>query len=217
MRADLLALIGALVRDESSRLSAGNLETALDLAVARYGQDRPRSLVEDVVAVGDTLPLPATWESESTLLHAEYPLGSWPPATLPCSLYTAPTGAVLRLGGILPVSSVVRLTFSVRHEVSDTANTVLPAHQEAVAAYAAAWLLEQLSAAAINEGESTIAADVTDRRSKSQEYARRAEKLKARYGEALGLSMASAGPVGGGPSAAGTTTSWPARRRLIGH
>lgn len=209
MLADLKKLVDALVRDEAERLARADKGTAISLAVARYGTDRPRQKVEDVVcAGGDTLPLPTAWEAESQLVSAEYPIGSVPPTLLPCTIYTAPSGDVLRLGDALAAGAEVRLAFTVAHVVTDQLDTIKPTHREAVAAYAAALLLEELAAAAINDGESTIAADATDRRTKAQEYASRARALKSRYADALGLGK------DGTPAPAAATVAWPSRGRL---
>lgn len=209
MLSDLKKLVDALVRDESERIARADRASAITLAVVRYGSDRPRRKVEDVFSTGgDTLPLPTAWEADSSLITAEYPIGESEPALLPCSIYTAPAGDVLRLGDALSIGAEVRLTFTVQHVVSDVADTVPPVHREAVACWAAALLLEQLSAAAINDGDATIQADTTDRRTKAQEYASRARALKARYAEALGLGKE------GGQAATGTTVSWPRRGRL---
>lgn len=206
---DFKKLVDSLVRDESERLAKSDKETAVGLAVARYGQDRPRCKVADVVAPGgDSLPLPAGWEAESELVSAEYPIGETPPAHLPCSIYTTPAGNQLRPGDTLGAGAEVRLTFTVAHVVSDTLDTVPPSHREAVACWAAAWLLEQLAAAAINDGESTLSADSTDRRTKAQEYASRARALKARYSDTLGVGNASP------QAASGQTAAWPSRPRL---
>ncbi|MBS1248414.1 MAG: hypothetical protein H6R48_1203, partial [Proteobacteria bacterium] len=152
---------------------------------------------------------PTAWSADSELISAEYPIGETPPALLPCSIYTAPSGDVLRLGDGLALGAEVRLTFSVPHVVSDELDTVQPSHREAVAAYAAALLLEELAAASINDSDATISADTTDRRTKAQEYASRARALKTRYADALGL-----GKDGGGQAATGTTVAWPSRQRL---
>lgn len=210
MLSDLKKLVDGLVRDESERLARGDKSTAISLAIARYGTDRPRRKVQDVVCSGgDALPLPAAWEADSELVSAEYPIGEKPVQHLACSIYTTPAGDTLRLGDALSAGAEVRLTFSVQHVVSDELDTIPVGHREAVAAYAAALLLEQLSAAAINDGESSIGADTTDRRTKAQEYASRARGLKTRYAEALGL-----GQDGNGPAATGTTVVWPSRARL---
>jgi hypothetical protein len=212
MLADLKKLVDGFVRDESERLTRADKEGAITLAVARYGKDRPRRKVEDVVSAGgDTLPLPSAWESESQLLTVEFPIGETPPTLLPCSIYSAPSGDVLRLGDGLAAGAEARLTFTVRHVVSDVLDTVPDGHREAVAAYAAALLLEQLAAGAINDGDTTLQADTTDRRTKAQEYASRARALKTRYGEAMGV-----GEAGGasGQAASGTMLAWPGRSRV---
>ncbi len=210
MLADLLALVDALVRDESARLTAGDKSAALELAISRYSSDRPRHLVEDVVSAGgDTLPLPAGWEGESELVSIEYPIGQRPICLLPASIYTAPAGRLLRLGDALPAGADARCTFTARHVVSAVVDTVIVSHREGVAAYAAALLLEELSAAAINDGDSTISADTTDRRTKAQEYASRARALKTRYADAVGLAK-----DGAPPSASGVSVAWGGRQRL---
>jgi len=211
MLADILSLVDGFVRDESSRLTAGDKESAVTLAVARYGKDRPRHKVEDVASAGgDTLPLPLSWNSESVLTFAEYPIGEMPPVPLYCTLYSAPSGDVFRLGESLSIGAEVRLTFTVPHVVSAVLDTIPPGHREAVSAYAAALLLEALAAASINDGESTILADTTDRRTKAQEYAARARALKNRYSDAVGLAN------GAVSQASGTTVSWGSRSRLVG-
>lgn len=209
MLADMKKLVEGFVRDETTRLSADDIETAISLATQRYDQDRPRTKVEDVVSAGgDTLPLPPSWASESELVSVEHPVGEYPPCYLPGLIYTAPAGDLLRIGDVLSSGVECRLTFTVPHVVSAVVDTIPGSNREAVAAYAAALLLEQLSAAAINDGDSTIMADSTDRRTKSQEYASRARGLKARYTEALGIGS------GASTQAAGTTVSWPSRARL---
>lgn len=210
MRADLLGLMEALVRDESSRLRAEDKAAALDLAISRYSSDRPRHVVDDVVSAGgDTLPLPDGWESESELVSIEYPIGNRPPSLLDASIYTTPADRHLRLGDALPFGVSARCTFTARHIVDDATDTVLVSHREGVAAYAAALLLEQLAAASINDGDSTIAADSTDRRTKAQEYASRARALKTRYADAVGLASG-----GSAPAASGTSVAWASRPRM---
>lgn len=210
MRADLLALMESMVRDELDRLSPDDESVALDLALHRYDRDRPRKLVKDVLSDGsDSLPLPDGWEDESELVSVEYPIGNLPVSLLTATIYTAPAGQVLRIGDALPVDASARCTFTVRHVVDDVMDTVRASHREGVAAYAAALLLEELAAASINEGDSTIHADTTDRRTKAQEYASRARALKSRYADALGLAK------DGEPApASGMAVTWGARPRL---
>lgn len=210
MRADLLSLVEALVRDEVSRLSAADIGVAFDLALHRYSKDRPRRLVADVLGDGsDVLPLPLGWENESELVGVEYPVGLFPAAITSALVYTAPAGRVLRVGAAVAAGASVRCTFTVRHVVDDATDTVPLRHREGVSAYAAALLLEELAAAAINDGDATIHADTTDRRTKAQEYASRARSLKARYVEVLELSR-----IGDPQVASGASIAWGSRPRL---
>jgi len=208
MLQDFVKLVDSLVRDESGRLADDDKAHAAALAVARYSTDRPRTKVEDVISTGgDTLMLPAAWTDQSEVVTAEYPIGERPVAYLPCTIYTTPAGQEIRLGDAISTGAEVRVTFTLPHVLSDTQDTVT-AHREAVACWAAALLLEELAAAAINDGDTTIQADTTDRRTKAQEYASRARALKARYAEAVGTSG------DGSPAASGQTVSWPGRGRL---
>ena len=209
MLADILPLVDAFVRDEVSRLSLDDRLAGIAVAVARYGRDRPRQRVEDVASAdGRTLALPSGWSEDSALVGAEYPIGESPPASTPCSLYAAPSGAVFRLDDGVATGSLVRLTYTAPHVVSDTEDSVRPSHREPLAAYAAAFLLDNLAAAAINDGEPTIQADSTDRRTKSQEYAARARALRKMYDETVGRGSE------GAQAATGTVVSWPGRERL---
>lgn len=213
MLADLKKLVDGFVRDESQRLSRTDKEIAIQLAVLRYSTDRPRRKVEDVFSGGgDVLPLPSAWQDGSRILSVEYPIGADPACFIPAGIYVTPDGDQLKIADYLSPGVEARVTFTVTHVVSDVADTVLASHREAVAAYAAAVLLEQLSAAAINDGESTIAADSTDRRTKAQEYAARARGLKGRYGDILGVGA----PGAGGQAATGVVSQWPSRPRLTG-
>lgn len=210
MLPDLLNLVDALVRDESERLALSDKLAALDLAVRRLSQDRPRQAVEDVLVAGDGgLPLPSGWEPGSAVVHAEYPVGLVPPFRVPCQVYAAPSGAVLRLGVAAVAGDAVRLVFTVSHVLNDTVDTVPSAYREAVAAMAASVLLDQLASAAINDGDATIAADASSRRSRSAEYAARARQWQQRYQELVGAAS------GAQDAAGGAVVSWPGRGRLL--
>ena len=48
MIADYRTQLAAFVRDEVARLTSGDVDRAIAVAVTRYGKDRPRPAVEDV-------------------------------------------------------------------------------------------------------------------------------------------------------------------------
>lgn len=214
MIADYRTQLAAFVRDEVARLTSGDVDRAIAVAVTRYGKDRPRPAVEDVVCPGGAvLPLPTAWGAESDVVSAETPIGEIPPALVACTVYQTPTGPVLRLDDGQSAGTAVRLTFTVPHQVTTTEDSIPVSHREAVAAYGAALLLDELAAAAINDADATLAADTTDRRSKAAEYAARSRALMARYTQALGLGGGS-GAGASGQGASGATVSWGRRPRV---
>ena len=73
------------------------------------------------------------------------------------------------------------------HVLTAAGDTIPPGDREAVCAYAAAALLEQLAAHHAGDTEPTIQADAVDRSSLSERYRRLASAQRARYASLLGL------------------------------
>ncbi len=190
--ADLQTLVDDLVRDDAGKVAVSERDRAIGLAVVRYGQDRPRSVLEDVTADGSSfLPLPAGWEDGgSRIVSLEYPIGQWPISYLSQEGYgvvDTPIGDEIRLAGAIPAGASVRVLFSTSH-VLDAINDTLPVNdREAVACYAASVLMDQLASLHSGDGDSTISADSVEHRSQAQEYASRARAFRARYFDGLGL------------------------------
>lgn len=197
--ADFQQLVNALVRDDAGRIPAPDRDAAVALAVARYSRDRPRTRVEDLESEGGTaLDLPGGFEAGfSRIVSLEYPIGRVPPALIRhWRLYREPEGLRLMLGIGLPAGAVVRATYTIAHELDEETDTVPPGDREAVSAWGAALLLEQLAAHHAGTADPTISADAVDHGSKSGEYARRAASLRARYFNELGLDPKKAAPAG---------------------
>ena len=59
-------LVDNLVRDDSGKIVTADRDRAIDLALKRYGKDRPRSKVEDaaIVAGGRLIALPVGWQAD---------------------------------------------------------------------------------------------------------------------------------------------------------
>lgn len=183
-------LVTRLVRDDASRITEPDRDNAIDLAVERYSQDRPRTLVEDITSDGTrALALPGAWVADfSTLVSLEYPIGQFPPSLLTgFELYQGPSTTVVHLQSAPAASADVRAAFTARHVLSQASDTIPQQHREAVASYAASILCEQLASFYSGEGDSTINADAVDHRSKASEFARRAKTLRTRYYDALGI------------------------------
>lgn len=200
--ADFETLVDAMVRDTAEIVPADR-DRAIQLAVERYSKDRPRSAVEDIPSAGGLrLALPAAWEDDFSDLRAlEHPIGNDPPDLLKdWSLYQTPTGFEIRLDSYdvaaLQPGDEVRVTFTIKHVVSAVADTVPPGDREAVSAWAAAGLCDQLASAFSGDGDSVIQSDSVEHGSKAQEFSRRAATLRKRYWNELGIEPKRSEPAG---------------------
>lgn len=189
---DLEILVDDLVRDDAGKIATPQRDRAIDLAVTRYSQDRPRVDMVDVAADGSSfLPLPEGWEDGgSALMSLEYPIGEWPISYLAHDAYGVvhgPMGDEIRLAGAIQAGAQVRAMFTLGHTLDGTTDTLPDADREAVALYAAALLMDQLASLHSGDGDSTISADSVEHRSQAQEYAARARGFRTRYFDALGI------------------------------
>lgn len=201
---DYQALTDDLVRDDSGKITAADRDEAIARAVARYSGDRPRVKVEDLVAAdANLLPLPAGWVSEfSALRSIESPVGEVPPRLLDQDRYglyqeagqSAPNKIML-LDGVA-LGATLRVAYSARHALDPSTDTIRPDDREAVCAWAAALLLDQLAALFSGDSYSAIQADSVDHGSKAGEYARRAAALRRHYHNLLGIDEKKSVPAG---------------------
>lgn len=195
--ADIQTLVSDLVRDDAGKLADPERDRAIAGALSRYSQDRPRNVIEDVSADGSNyLPLPNGWaDGDSAVASLEYPVGEWPISVVSSEWYgvvAGPMGDEIRLGGVIPDGAAVRVSYSAPH----SADSVPAGHQEAVASYAAALLMDQMAALHAGDTDSTIQADSVEHRSQAQEYAARARVYRARYSEILGIDPKRLRPAG---------------------
>lgn len=196
----LLQQLQDLVPDTGARLTAGARGRALESARKQYSKDRPRLVVEDVIADGSTtLPLPAEWvQTRSALVSIEYPLDLPEPPMLDPEQYLVvrtPTGDAIRLRSVdVRADDPVRLTYSAAHVlVADPDDSTIPDEDaEAVACWAAALLCDQLAASYADNTEPTIQADRTDYTSPHKAWSERAKAYRTRYGQLLGIDGLSA-------------------------
>lgn len=192
MLTDYTTLVTAAVRDDASKLSAGEISSAIAQAVARYSKDRPRTKVEDLTAPGgNLLPLPAAWEADfSQLGSLEYPIGNVPPDIIGAggwAMYTTPTALKIQVAAAIQANAAVRATYTIAHVLSATVDTIPVGDRESVSSYAAAILSDQLASLYSNDQDSTINADSVQHSSKAGEFSRRAKVLRQRYFDDLGI------------------------------
>ncbi len=190
---DYKLLVADLVRDDASRLLETEIERSIAAAVLRYSKDRPREKVEDVTPTGaNTLPLPASWETDfSELRSLEYPKGTNPPTFIAqdrYGFYRSTTALVIALlDAVAVAANNTRATYTIAHALTEAVDTIPGADREAVACWAAAGLCDQLAAFYSGGTDATIQADSVRQQSKSQEYAARGKSLRKRYTDELGI------------------------------
>lgn len=193
---DLRTLVRDLLRDDVDRVAADQLDRAIGLAVVQYGKDRPRRLVEDVVAPGGAvLDQPA---GVTRVLAIEHPVGQVPPAILPADAWTpyeAPDGAKILLAAPVGAGAALRLTVVRPHELTETVDTIPAEDREAVASYAAAVLFDQIAAATSGDGNPTIPADAVAHGAKPENFGKRGERLRQRYHDLLGIDAKRVQPM----------------------
>ncbi len=216
MLADFHGLIDNLLRDREQVISAFARDAALNAAVQRYSLDRPREVVEDVVALADgyVLPLPSTWLSGfSRISQIELYPASASSVILPggeCLIYVVPPSThVIRLSSRgVSTGDVGRVSFHLPHTLDGASDTIPESARQALASYSAAILADQLAAHYAGDSDPTIQADAVNHQSKSQAWAARARSLREMYFKFLGVEAApKLAPAGG-------QVVWPARKRF---
>ncbi|HEY9081338.1 hypothetical protein [Magnetovibrio sp.] len=189
---DFQDLVDDLVRDSGGKITTADRDQAIALAVLRYSKDRPRVVTEDVTCVaGSFQALPASWEAEfSVITELEYPIGNVPPALLNpegWDLYQGLNGFEIMLAETMAADATLRVRFTAKHTVDGVTDTVPEHDREAVSAWAAAVLLDQLAALHTGKKQSTLKSDSVDHGSIGGGYARRAKEQRQRYFDELGL------------------------------
>lgn len=183
-----LTLTKDLLRDDGrERVSDDQIDRALSLAIAQYSKDRPHKAVADFeVEDNSRLPYPA----QGDVQEVEYPIGGFPANYLPrdgWGRYDAPEGPLLVFRGHIDAGATIRLSLACAHVLDETSTTIAEVDYEAVVSYAAAILFDQIAAQTSGDGNPTIQADAVNHAAKPENFARRAERLRQRYYDLLGL------------------------------
>ena len=199
-----------LVQDAAGKLSDGDRDKLIAQSIQqRYSKDRPREIVTDVPGNGAAdLDLPGAGEDVfdegfSLIRQLEYPIGNVPPSTIEdggWTLYRTPAGLKLRLlASRVPAGESIRVTWTARHR--GDGSTVPQCDFEAVCDLAAALCFDALAAIYAQTGDSTIAADTVNYRTKSQEYLGLAKSARRRYFAHIGVAEeADAASASSGPA-----------------
>lgn len=206
---DFQTLTTAMVRDDANRISTPERDVAIARAVTRYGEDRPRRKVEDVTAAAaQRIALPTGWQAGfSAIVSIETPVGAVPPTLVSAERYSIYTDATqtdqIMLLDAVSVGATLRITYTIRHALDVSTDTIPAEHREPVCCWAAALLCDQLAALYSGSGDSTIQADSVDHGARPREFAARAKALRQRYFDGLGVDPKR-------NVAAGAVTNWTA-------
>ena len=207
--AELQQLVASHLQDAAGKLASVDVVAAIQEALAgRYSKDSPQMLLVDLAGDGvkDEWDLAGitTWQNGfSRIVQIEYPQGERNPEFLTDDdwmIYESPDGPFLRFAFALTNGKAARVKFTARH-ATDT-STAPDADLYALGALAAALAARRLAALYSQTGDSSIAADTVNYRSKAQEYLALARKLEQDYENLLGTDPERTAP------AASRTSDW---------
>lgn len=194
--ADWRTLFDQEVKDTAGKLAATDKDKCIGEAVKTYSKHRPRERAYEIAGDGSAFQwaLPADWEEGFSSIRGdvEYPAGRRQPEYLEREawmLYRDPSlGLRFRLLEVTPgATEKVRVTYTVRHTVDPTTDTVPVADRDAAAKLAASYGARQLAAYYAQTSSPTLGAEVANFRSKSQEYSTLAAALVKAFTAHLGL------------------------------
>lgn len=186
----------------SDELSTAVRQEAVREALMEYSRDRPRVVVEDVtgdggqfyeIGTGEAL---VEWDDEfSVVLAIDYPAATVADDDEPewleaedWAVYRVGTTRYLYFPNHSPsAAETARVWYATVYEFDANNETDAPAvNFDAICTLAGGICCEWLAIRYGQHGDSTIAADVVNHRSKSDIYASRARELRKRYAELLG-------------------------------
>ncbi len=200
------------LQDGAQKLAPAEMVRAIEEAIAgRYSKDRPQKLVADLAGDGakyewSVASLTGWQEGFSRVVEIEYPQGERSPVYLESGewlLYASPSGRFLRLAWAPVAGKTARVRFTAAHTAD--ASTVPEADFYAVGALAAALAARRLAANYAQTGDSSLAADTVNYRTKSQEYMTLARHLEKEYENLLGTDPGRSAP------ASSRTAAWQGR------
>ena len=185
MLADIQKLTDILAIDADGRFSPEDRAAAIELALFRYSSDRPRAACETVEFDGSAfLSMPDGWQKDfSRVLEIKTECGKRVPFETVPSL----SGEKILLSGDVHTGDVVTVWFTQRHIATETEDTVPPADREAVANWAAAFLLDGMAAGYAGSVNSTISSDSVEHGSKANNYHAQAAACRKFYRDHMGL------------------------------
>jgi hypothetical protein len=199
------------------------LEEAINAALTRYSQDRPREIVEDITGNGESYyaltgagKVVASWsDGTSQIRSIDYPASAvadnvdprWLDPDLDWRYYRDETVLYLRFISHSPAASeTARITYTAPHTHSTTADTVPAGDLDALCDLAAHYACLALATKAAASQDSVIAADSTNYRDGQLRFKQQAEAWFKSYSDRMGIVVDKNGNAG--VAGAGATGDW---------
>lgn len=205
---EILTKATSRVQDEVERIGApavgaGNFKEAVSAALQRYSKDRPRTVVQRVQGDGTfkyqldgSSPKLSAWSPEfSAVVSLVYPhsLTEQRP-----SAYDAENYSIIQdhlglwlwfLSGSPSAAEYFLVAYTATHALtsSSSTSTVPAADDEALADLVAAFAFQKLAATYVQVADTSIQADVTDRRTRADVYLTLAGKYIKSYEQRMGI------------------------------
>jgi hypothetical protein len=207
---EIQQLVAGHIQDAAGKLSPDELKAAVEEALGgRYSKDRPRRVVADLSGDGaqfewDLASVSGWRDGFSQITAIEYPQGQQIPALLDdgdWTIYESPSARLLRFRFALASGKVARVQFTAPH--ASDASSMPEADYYAVGALGASIAAHKLAAVYTQIGDSSIAADTVNYRTKAQEYMALARRLEQDYENFLGTDPERSAP------AASRSAAWP--------
>ena len=199
-RANVEAAVSAIVQDDASFISAGELDIYVDTALEQVNKDRPNRLPTDISGDGtqDYALTSAFEKGFSDIVTVETPAGESPPRFRPRDddwfIYEDPTKAAgsqlrLRFNESTPqTGETIRVVIRTPYVLTDLVTTLDPISFLAVKYKASELYFKALGARFAQTTDSTIAADAVDYGGRSQNYLFLAERFRNNYNSVIGLN-----------------------------
>ncbi len=181
MKADIQKLTDILAIDAEDRFSDEDRAAAIELALFRYSSDRPRIAKETAEFKGlPVLSLPQDWQADfSRVLDIRTDGGARVDFDV--------SGEKIVINGFVKAGEKIVITYTLPHILTETQDTIPFVDREAVANWAAAFLLDGMAAGYAGAIAATISSDSVEHSSKANNYHAQAAACRKFYRDHLGL------------------------------
>ena len=212
--ADIQQLLQDFVPEMVDELKPEARDRAIEEARLRYSADLPRQLVEDVTWPATSVFGPALvgWTDDARLVDVDLPGRVMSGQSTFFAVVRTLDGWMLESVDAIGAGSVVRVTYTLPHELDAGADSIPAAHRLAVSYYAAYLLCQQLATRFSSDSDSTLNVDMARNESRATAFSKRAKEYRTAYFTGTGQvdPFNEKLPANGLTAAAGVV-SWPRR------